>query len=118
MSSVLAWLIVAIVALPLALATATSAALTPDRSGFAVLSVTALLVLLAQPLVAAGLLKAWLSAIADARIGFGIAAVAMLAALIVDVMAGAALPAQASVPLIGDSWIGAIAAGLIVARAA
>jgi hypothetical protein len=113
-SSVLAWFIVAVFALPLALATATGAALSPGSGGIAVVSAAALLVLLAQPLVAAGLLKAWVSALSDAHVGFGLATLAMLAALVADVAAASALPAGAAIPVLGYAWVGAVTAGWII----
>jgi hypothetical protein len=113
-SSLLAWLIVAVIALPLAVATATGGVLSPGSGGIAVLSASALLVLLAQPLVAAGLLKVWVSALSDAHVGFGFAALAMFTALVVDVAAAHALPGGAAIPLLGFSWVGALAAGSIV----
>jgi hypothetical protein len=112
--SLLAWLVVGLLALPLAVATATGGALSAGAGGLAALSASALLLLLAQPLVAGGLLKVWVTALSDAQLGFGLASLAMMAALGVDVLAAGALPTSLAMPLLGYSWTGAIAAGLIV----
>jgi len=116
-SSFLAWIVVALLALPLAVAAATGSALSsPSTGNLAALSAGALLLLLAQPLVAAGLLRVLLAATAGAELGYGIAALAMFASLVVTVFAAGALPAGAAVPVLGYSWAGALAAGWIVSR--
>jgi hypothetical protein len=112
--SLLAWLIVGLLALPLAVATATGTALSADGGGLAALSISVLVLLLAQPLIAGGLLKIWVTTLSDAHIGFGLAALAMVVALVVDVASAAVLPGSLAVPLFGFSWTGAIVAGLIV----
>jgi hypothetical protein len=56
----------------------------------------------------------WVTALSDAHIGFGLAAAAMLVALVVDVAAASAFPTSLAVPVFGHSWTGAVAAGLIV----
>jgi hypothetical protein len=118
LSSFLAWIVVALIALPLAIVAATGSAFgSPGSGGLAALSVGALLlVFVAQPLVAAGLLRALLSIAADSELSFGAAALAMLAATVVTLMAAAALPAGAALPVLGYSWTGALAAGWVVAR--
>lgn len=117
-ASFLAWIVVALIALPLTIVMATGAALGSSSGGsLAALSVGALLlVLVAQPLVAAGLLRALLSAAADSELGFGIAALAMFAATVVSLMAAAALPPSAALPVLGYSWTGALTAGWLVSR--
>jgi hypothetical protein len=117
-SSFLAWILVALLALPLTIVIATGSALGPSSGGsLAALSVGALLlVLVAQPLVAAGLLRALLSAAADSDLGFGTAALAMFAAALVSLMAAAALPPDAALPVLGYSWTGALTAGWLVSR--
>jgi hypothetical protein len=111
--SLVAWLVVGLLALPLAVASATGAVLS-SGGGLAAISASALLVLLAQPLLAGGLLKVWVTALSDAHLGFGLAAMAMLAALVVDVAAAAVLPASLAFPVFGYSWTGAVTCGLIV----
>jgi hypothetical protein len=117
-SSFLAWIVVALLALPLAMVAATGSAIGPAGSrDLAALSIGALLlVLVAQPLVAAGLLRALLSAAADSELSFGTAALAMFAFIIVSLLAAAALPADAALPVLGYSWAGALTAGWIVSR--
>jgi len=112
--SLLAWLLVGLLALPLAVATATSGVLSSGGNGLAAISASALLLLLAQPLIAAGLLKVWVTSLSDYPIGFGTASLAMVVALVVDVAAAVVLPASLAFPLLGYSWAGAIVAGLIV----
>jgi hypothetical protein len=116
-ASFLAWILVAILAIPLALAAATGSALgSPSGGSLAALSIAGLLLLLAQPLVAAGLLRVFVSAVADTRLGYGVAVLAMFASLIVTLIAAAALPAGAAAPALGFSWIGALAAGWVVSK--
>ena len=117
-ASLLAWIVVALLALPLAIVAATGSALGPAGSrDLAALSVGALLLLfVAQPLVAAGLLRALLSAAADSELSFGIAALAMFAATVVTLMAAVALPPGAALPVLRYSWAGALAAGWLVSR--
>ena len=113
-SSLLAWFVVAVIALPFAIAIETGTALSPGPGGMAALSASALLILIAQPLIAAGLLKLWLTALSDAHVGFGRAGLAMLAALVVNVAAANALPTAAAIPVLGLSWAGALAGGAVV----
>jgi hypothetical protein len=116
-ASFLAWILVALLAIPLALAAATGAALgSPSGGSLAALSIAGLLLLLAQPLVAAGLLRVFVSAVANAQLGYGVAALAMFASLVVTLIAAAALPAGAAAPALGFSWTGALAAGWVVSK--
>ena len=117
-SSLLAWIVVALLALPLAIVTATGSALSsPSGGSLAALSIGGLiLILVAQPLVAAGLLRALLSAAADSDVGYGIAALAMFGSMVVGIFAANALPAGAALPVLGYSWAGALTAGWIVSR--
>jgi hypothetical protein len=117
-ASFLAWIVVAVLALPLTVVIATGSVMgsSGDR-GLAALSLGALLlVFVAQPLVAAGLLKALLSAAADGELSFGTAALAMVAATVVTVMAAVALPPGAALPVLGYSWTGALTAGWLVSK--
>jgi hypothetical protein len=117
MSSIVAWIVVGIVALPLLLATATSTAFGPTGAGsLAALSAAGLVVLLSQPLIAAGLLKVSVSALCQADLGFGRAAAAMAVCLIVTGAASISLPPTAAIPVLGYSWVGALVAGWIVSR--
>jgi hypothetical protein len=113
-----AWFIVAVLALPLAVASATGAALSPRGTSVAAISLATLLILISQPLVAAGLLRVWLSAVSDSRVGLGRATLAMLIALAVDLAAAVALPDGAALPVVGVSWTGATVAGGILASGA
>ena len=117
-SSFLAWIVVALFALPLAIVAATGSAIGPAGTrDLAALSFGALLlVFVAQPLVAAGLLRALLSAAADGELSFGMAALAMFASIVITLLATAALPANAALPVLGYSWAGALSAGWIVSR--
>lgn len=60
------------------------------------------------------MLKLWVTTLSDSHIGFGLAALAMVVALVVDVVVAALLPASLAMPVFGYSWAGAIAAGVIV----
>jgi hypothetical protein len=116
-ASVVAWLIVALVAWPLLLVASTAAVMGPSPTGaLATLSFAAIALLLAQPLVSAAVFKLALSAIADAEVSYGVAVVAMMVSIAVTIAAALTLPAALSLPILGFSWSGALAAGWLVAR--
>jgi hypothetical protein len=117
-SSFLAWIVVALLALPLTVVIATGSVMgSSGRGSLAALSVGALLlVLVTQPLVAAALLRALLSATAGSELGFGTAALAMFAATVVTIIATVALPPSAALPVLGYSWTGALTAGWLVSK--
>jgi hypothetical protein len=107
-----------LLALPLTIVVATGSVVgSSSQRSLAALSVGALLlVFVAQPLVAAGLVRTLLSAAADSDLGFGTAALAMFASIVVTLVAAGALPVGADLLVLGYSWTGALAAGWIVSR--
>jgi hypothetical protein len=118
-SSFLAWIVVALVALPLTVVIATGSVMGSgsNRGSLVALSIGALLlVLVAQPLVAAGMLKALLSAVAEGQVTFGASVLAMFSAMVITLIAAAALPPSAALPVLGYSWTGALGAGWMISR--
>jgi hypothetical protein len=113
---ILSSIFVAVVAWPLALVAWTEVALgeTDDRSGSAIrLGAIVLLLAVAQPLIAALLARLALS-LFDSSVRYRTALAAMVVGVIASIVAAAAAPALAGLPVLGSMWVGAVAAGCVL----
>ena len=113
---VLASLLVGVVLVPFALVTWSGLALSGDPStiGFRIL-LPSLLVLAAQPFVAAWIAQQGLSLFDAGKVTYPRACGAMALGLVVTVLSAVVLPAEAAVPVLGYAWTGAAAAAVILA---
>jgi hypothetical protein len=105
-----------LIALPLALATSTAVAFSDDRStdAFRIL-LPWLLLVAAQPFVAAWIAQRGLALFDAGRVTYARACGAMLLGLVVTIGAAFTLPADAAVPVVGYAWTGAVAAAFVLA---
>ena len=75
-----------------------------------------LLLLAAQPFLAAWIVRQSLQLFDAGDVTYARACAAMVVGLVVTVLAAAALPAGAAVPVLGYAWAGALAAAALLAR--
>lgn len=109
-------ILVAVVAWPLAVVAWTGVALgSADGGSSSTLrfGAIALLLLAAQPLIGALLARLALS-LFDSSVRYSTALAAMVLGLVASVVAAAASPAVADLPLLGGMWVGALAAGSVL----
>jgi hypothetical protein len=111
-----AWWLFGLIALPLALATSTAVAFSADRPADAFRIILPwLLLVAAQPFVAAWIAQSGLAFFDAGRVTYARACGAMLLGLVVTIGAAFTLPAEAAVPVVGDAWTGALAAAFVLA---
>lgn len=113
---VLASFLVGLVLVPFALVTWSGLALSGDSStaSFRIL-LPSLLVLAAQPLVAAWIAQQGLSLFEAGNVTYLRACGAMAVGLVVTILSASVLPAEAAFPVLGYAWTGAAAAAVILA---
>jgi hypothetical protein len=113
---VLASFFVGLVFIPFALVTWSGLALSrdPSTASFGLL-LASLLVLAAQPFVAAWIAQQGLSLFNAGNVTYARACGAMALGLVVTILSALVLPAEAAFPGLGYAWTGAAAAALILA---
>ncbi len=112
---VLASLLVGLATVPLSVVTWTGIVFSGDPSDATLpLLVPWLLVLAAQPFVAAWIAQHGLELFDAGTVTYTRACGAMLVGLAVAVLAAVALPAEAAVPVLGHAWAGALAAAAVL----
>jgi hypothetical protein len=113
---VLASLVLGLVLVPLSVVTWSGLALSadPETAGFRLL-LPFLLVLAAQPFIAAWIARHLLSLFDAGKVTYWRACGAMVVGLVVSMLSAFVLPDAAAVPVLGYAWTGAGAAALILA---
>jgi hypothetical protein len=112
---VLASLLVGVVMIPLTLVTWTGIVFSGDPSAASLrLLLPWLLVLAAQPLVAAWIAQRLLGLFDAGRVTYGRACCAMLLGFVATVFSAFVLPAEAALPVFGYAWTGALAAAVVL----
>lgn len=112
---VLASLLVGLALVPLSLVTWTSLVFSSDPSGATLrLLLPWLLLLLAQPFLAAWIVQGSLGFFDAGTVTYARSCAAMIVGLVVTVFAAAALPPGAAVPVLGYAWAGALAAAAVL----
>jgi hypothetical protein len=114
---VLASFLVGLVMVPLALATWSGIVLSGDRPT-ATLGVVLpwVLVLAAQPFVAAWIARRGLDLFDASAVTYARAFGAMALGLVVTTLSSLVVPAEAALPVLGHAWTGALAAAVVLAR--
>lgn len=113
---VLASFLVGLVLVPFALVTWTGLALSGDSpaASFRIL-LPSLLLLAAQPFIAAWIAQQGLSLFGAGNVTYPRACGAMALGLVVTILSAFVLPADAALPVLGYAWTGAAAAAVILA---
>lgn len=115
---VLASLLVGLAAVPLSVVTWTGLVFSSDPSDATLrLLLPWLLLLAAQPFVAAWIVRHGLELFDSGSVTYARACGAMLVGLVVTVLAAVALPAETAVPVLGHAWAGALAAAAVLVGA-
>jgi hypothetical protein len=115
---VLASLLIGLAIVPLSVVTWTSLVLSGDPSGATLrLLVPWLLVLAAQPFVAAWIVRRGLELFDAGSVTYARSCGAMFVGVGITVLAAVALPAAAAVPVLGYAWAGAAAAAVVLSAA-
>ena len=112
---VLALILVGVVAVPLSLVTSSALVFSPNPSAGAALLLPWLVVLAAQPFLAAWIAKRGLALLDAGRVTYVRALAAMVLGLVVTALAALVLPGEAALPVLGYGWTGALAAGVVLA---
>jgi hypothetical protein len=112
---VLASLLVGLAMVPLSVVTWTGLAFSGDPSGATLrLLLPWLLLLAAQPFLAAWIVRQSLHLFDAGDVTYTRACAAMVVGLVVTVLAAVALPPEAAVPVLGHAWAGALAAAALL----
>ena len=113
---IVASFVIGLVMLPLALATSSAVALSPNPSPPDVrLLLSWLIVLATQPFIAAWLAKRGLELFDAGTVTYLRALGGMILLLVVTMVSALVLPAEAALPLLGYVWAGAPAAAIVLA---
>ena len=114
---ILASFLVGLVMVPLALAAWSGIVFSGDPSAASLgLVLPWVLVLAAQPFVAAWIARRGLDLCDAGNVTYARALGAMALGLVVTALAGFVVPVEAALPVLGHAWTGALAAALILAR--
>lgn len=112
---VLASLLVGLAMVPLSIVTWTGLVFSGDPSGATLrLLLPWLLLLATQPFLAAWIVQRSLELFDAGGVTYARSCAAMVLGLVVTVLAAPALPAGATVPVLGHAWAGALAAAVVL----
>jgi hypothetical protein len=112
---VLALILVGVAAVPLSLVTSTAVVFSPDPSAGARLLLPWLVLLAAEPFLAAWIAKGGLALFDAGNVTYPRALGAMVLALVVTAASALVLPGEAALPVLGYTWTGALAAAAVLA---